>query len=82
MSTTANYFSTSNSTLSLPHSSSTFANLSKQSDTYKREEPEIYDDDNDDGDDISSIYKWAIISIYFDLFIHWSLILWNESIIV
>ncbi len=55
MSTTANYFSTSNSTLSLPHSSSTFANLSSQGDIYKREEPEIYDD-YDDG-------RWYIANL-------------------
>jgi hypothetical protein len=38
----------SNPTLSLPQSSSTFANLSNQSDAYRIEESEIYDDSKGD----------------------------------
>jgi hypothetical protein len=38
----------SNPTLSLPQSSSTFPNLSDQSNTYRIEEPEIYDDSKGD----------------------------------
>jgi hypothetical protein len=37
---TANYFSTSNPTLSLPQSSSIFANLSNRSDMQRKEDPE------------------------------------------
>ena len=47
--TTTTASPSSNPTLSLPQSSSTFPNLSDQSNTYRIEEPEIYYD-NSKGD--------------------------------
>ena len=46
--TTTTASPSSSPTLSLPQSSSTFPNLSDQSNTYRIEEPEIYDDSKGD----------------------------------
>jgi hypothetical protein len=44
----------SNPALSLAQSSSTFSNPYNQSDTYRTEEPEIYDADDDNKGDIAN----------------------------